>query len=147
MTGWLLLIDFVTLLLVIPSLLVAAFVVRRIALQRGGGTFEASLRLRPQARDGGWALGIARYETDSIVWYRMFSASMRPKRVLARSALRVTGTRRLEGVQQSVLLVGSCVVRCELEGSPLEIAMPETAVTGFLSWLESRPPGPTRGVN
>ncbi len=147
MTGWLLLIDGITLLLVIPALLVAAFVIRRLALQRRGGTFEASLRLKPGSGSDGWTMGIARYESDSILWYRMFSPSMRPKRVLPRSRLQVTGRHRAEGsTPPSLLMLGTSVIECELDGEPLALAMPQAAVMGFLSWLESGPPGPTSGV-
>jgi hypothetical protein len=36
---------------------------------------------------------------------------------------------------------GSVVLGCANPGGPLELAMTEAAETGFLSWLESAPPG------
>ena len=33
------------------------------------------------------------------------------------------------------------VLRCLHNGAPLELAMSEDALTGFLAWLEAAPPG------
>jgi hypothetical protein len=36
---------------------------------------------------------------------------------------------------------GATVLRCRGEAGELELAMDTDALTGFLSWLESSPPG------
>ncbi|MFD0529913.1 DUF2550 family protein [Kitasatospora arboriphila] len=46
-----------------------------------------------------------------------------------------------EGQEELALLSGSVVLRCLHDGAPLELAMSEDALTGFLAWLEAAPPG------
>ena len=129
-------------LLVLVAL--ALLVLRRRFLSRRGGTFDCSMRLRPAAanpRTGqGWTLGIARYSGDILEWYRVFTYSLRPKRVLGRRELQVVDRREPEGAEVfSLLAVPWWSVRGE--GAPVEFAMGEDALTGFLSWLEVlRPP-------
>ncbi|HEY0487131.1 MAG TPA: DUF2550 domain-containing protein [Mycobacteriales bacterium] len=119
-----------------------AFLVRRIALLRGGGTVEMSLRLHPDGHQGrGWALGVGRFVGDELQWFRTFSLSPRPKRVLSRYDLEVTGRRRPSGGEILALMHGSIVLGCSNPTGPVELAMTEAAETGFLSWLESAPPG------
>ena len=48
---------------------------------------------------------------------------------------------RRPGIERGVLLAGSVIVECVDPQGPLELAMPEGTLTGFLSWLESAPPG------
>jgi len=130
-------------LLVLVAL--ALLVLRRRFLSRRGGTFDCSMRLRPAAanpRTGqGWTLGIARYSGDILEWYRVFSYSLRPKRVLGRRELQVVDRRDPQGAEVFSLLSGAVVVRCVGDGGPVEFAMSEDTLTGFLSWVESSPPG------
>jgi hypothetical protein len=119
-------------------------VLRRRFISRRGGTFDCSLRLRPAAssRTGqGWTLGIARYSGDTLEWYRVFSYALRPKRVLGRRDLQVVDRRDPHGAEVFSLLSGAVVVRCIGAGGPVEFAMSEDTLTGFLSWVESSPPG------
>jgi hypothetical protein len=119
-----------------------AFLVRRITLLRGGGTVEMSLRLYPDGQHGrGWALGVGRFVGDELQWFRTFSLSPRPKRVLSRHDLSVTGRRRPIGGESLALMSGSVVLVCTNPAGPVDLAMTEAAETGFLSWLESAPPG------
>lgn len=141
-----------------------AFALRRRLIQRVGGTFDCSLRLKMPDRtavvpppsddddepapapahpaDGkGWVFGIARYSGDSIEWFRVFSYAPRPRRVLPRSDIEVLGRRYPAGQEELALLSGSVVLRCLHRGAPLELAMSEDALTGFLAWLEAAPPG------
>jgi hypothetical protein len=119
-----------------------AFLVRRITLLRGGGTVEMSLRLYPDGQHGrGWALGVGRFVGDELQWFRTFSLSPRPKRVLSRHDLAVTGRRRPIGGESLALMSGSIVLVCTNPTGPVDLAMTEAAETGFLSWLESAPPG------
>jgi hypothetical protein len=136
------------------------FALRRRLIQRPGGTFDCSLRLRmpaeavpappdseptppaaPSADGKGWVFGIARYSGDSIEWFRVFSYAPRPRRVLARSDIEVLGRRYPAGQEELALLSGSVVLRCVHRSAPLELAMSEDALTGFLAWLEAAPPG------
>ena len=157
-----------------------AFAVRRRLIQRPGGTFDCSARLRMpppppapdeppaepsadpsaesvlpsgsapaplpapgSAEDGGkgWVFGIARYNNDSVEWFRVFSYSPRPRRVLQRSRIEVLYRRTPEGQEELALLSGAVVLSCLHAGVPLELAMSEDALTGFLAWLEAAPPG------
>jgi len=156
-----------------------AFAIRRRLIQRRGGTFDCSARLRmppvlpsadpgsplpppadasveavlpsgsapapesASAEDGGkgWVFGIARYNNDSVEWFRVFSYAPRPRRVLQRSRIEVLYRRTPEGQEELALLSGAVVLSCLHAGVPLELAMSEDALTGFLAWLEAAPPG------
>ncbi|GAA2777696.1 DUF2550 domain-containing protein [Kitasatospora sp. CM 4170] len=140
-----------------------AFAVRRRVIQRAGGTFDCSYRLKmpadastqpdldengkptsapvPQTDGKGWVFGIGRYSGDSIEWFRVFSYAPRPRKVLPRREIEVLGRRYPEGQEELALLSGSVVLRCLHNGAPLELAMSEDALTGFLAWLEAAPPG------
>ncbi len=151
-----------------------AFALRRRLIQRPGGTFDCSARLRmplvlppadpgtpgapadavlpsgsapaPEsatAEDGGkgWVFGIARYNNDSVEWFRVFSYAPRPRRVLQRSRIEVLYRRTPQGQEELALLSGAIVLTCLHAGEPLELAMSEDALTGFLAWLEAAPPG------
>jgi hypothetical protein len=144
--------------LVVAALLgLGAFAVRRRVIQRGGGTFDCSLRLRmpvpaeadtdpdavpdPAAAGKGWVFGVARYSGDTLEWFRVFSYAPRPRRVLERPRVEVLGRRTPEGQEELALLSGAVVLSCTHAGEPLELAMSEDALTGFLAWLEAAPPG------
>ncbi|WP_037572764.1 DUF2550 domain-containing protein [Phaeacidiphilus oryzae] len=153
----------------------SAFAVRRRLIQRVGGTFDCSLRLRmPEAAeiaavtaaeaaaqeapsdvpesgaeqaaasagDGkGWVFGVARYNGDDLEWFRVFSYSPRPRRVLRRPLIEVVSRRTPEGQEELALLSGAVVLSARVDGEPIELAMSEDALTGFLAWLEAAPPG------
>ncbi|MFI6641206.1 DUF2550 domain-containing protein [Streptomyces sp. NPDC050504] len=121
------------------------FGLRRRLIQRSGGTFDCSLRWDvPEAPDPsgkGWVYGVARYSGDRIAWFRVFSYSARPRRVLERSAIEVVARRTPEGEEELALLSDAVVLGCVHRGTRLELAMSEDALTGFLAWLEAAPPG------
>jgi hypothetical protein len=123
-----------------------AFAVRRRLIQRPGGTFDCSARLNvppasASAEGKGWLFGIARYNHDAVEWFRVFSYAPRPRRVLQRSQIEVVDRRTPEGQEELALLSGAVVLNCTHAGEPLELAMSEDALTGFLAWLEAAPPG------
>jgi Protein of unknown function (DUF2550) len=142
------------------------FGLRRRLIQRSGGTFDCSVRLRvpvvlplpePSAEPGedeehapphaaepsgkGWVFGVARYSGDRIEWFRVFSYAPRPRRVLERSEIEVLHRRTPQGQEELALLSGALVLTCRHRGALLELAMSEDALTGFLAWLEAAPPG------
>jgi hypothetical protein len=55
--------------------------------------------------------------------------------------LSVQQRRRPQGAEQRALPEDAVVLRCMNQHELVEIAMAETTVTGFLSWLEASPPG------
>lgn len=120
-----------------------ALALRRRILLRGIGAVDLSLRLRSGTPGRGWALGIGRYVGDDLLWYRAFTFSWRPARVLTRRNLEVVGQREPEAAEAWALQADAAVVECLCDGQRVEIAMAADAVTGFLSWLESQPPGYT----
>ncbi|MEU5161706.1 DUF2550 domain-containing protein [Streptomyces sp. NPDC020875] len=125
------------------------FGLRRRLIQRSGGTFDCSLRWDvPDDPDSaglppgkGWVYGVARYSGDRIMWFRVFSYAPRPRRVLERAAIEVVGRRTPEGEEELALLSDAVVLGCVHQGTRLELAMSEDALTGFLAWLEAAPPG------
>lgn len=129
------------LVVILIALPIVAFAVRRAVLARGGGTVELSVRIRPAARGRGWALGVGRYSGDELQWFRVFSLAPRPRRTLSRRNLVVEGRRHPHGQEALALQAGAVVLRCRNPTGEVEVAMSEPAVTGFLSWLESAPPG------
>ncbi|MCI0690111.1 MAG: DUF2550 domain-containing protein [Sporichthyaceae bacterium] len=125
-------------------LLLFALAARRIFLRRRVGTFDCSLRLT-SGKSGkygrGWLFGLARYSGDGLAWYRVFSFSPRPRYVYPRRELTVRGQRKPTGPEAMALLSGAVVLECGVAGQRVELGMSPAAVTGFLAWLESAPPG------
>ncbi|WP_078500319.1 DUF2550 domain-containing protein [Wenjunlia vitaminophila] len=141
-----------------------AFGLRRRLIQRSGGTFDCSLRLRMPAdaeaqapalpgdagdvlgetvepSGKGWVFGVARYSGDRVEWFRVFSYAPRPRRALERAEIEVLRRRTPRGQEELALLSGAVVLTCRHRGALLELAMSEDALTGFLAWLEAAPPG------
>ncbi len=126
--------------LIIVVLLAAGLTLRRYLLERGGGTVECGLRLP----GGSWRLGVAAYRTDALCWYQVFGLLLRPNRVFPRRTLSVLSRRPADPAEEASLGQGAVVVRCrvgEADGT-VELAMGESALTGFLAWLEAAPPAP-----
>jgi uncharacterized protein DUF2550 len=125
--------------LVIIVLAAAGLAVRRILLDRGGGTVECGLR-RPA---GTWRLGLAAYGADELRWYDTVGVLLTPEEVLARQTLSVESRRDADPAETALLRPGMVVVTCRAGEVPetVELAMEKAALTGFLAWLESAPPG------
>ena len=139
-----LVIEIVAVVLGAPLLLLVAVAIRRRVLARSGGTIELSLRLSPAGPGQGWVNGVGRFASGGeLRWYRVFSLSPRPRRVLLRRELEVIGRREPAGSEARALHGGAVVLECRSGSGPIELALDAPAVTGFLAWLESRPPGAT----
>lgn len=117
--------------------------VRRVLLQRGGGTIDLSLRLRPGTAGRGWVLGVGRFEGDDLAWYRVFSLSPRARRRLSRRDLTVLERRPPRSEERRALPAGAVVLRCVSAAGEVEVALSPSATTGLLAWLEATPPGVT----
>jgi hypothetical protein len=118
---------------------------RREIISRGGGTIDMNLRLSTFVPGRGWAPGLGRFTDQELRWYRLFSFGVRPRRVLPRHALRVDARRAPQGPEKLAMPDGWVVVRCSgVRDHPVELALAESALMGFLSWLESAPPGALR---
>jgi hypothetical protein len=116
--------------------LVVAFSLRRRFLLSGLGA--VTMWLRPVGAPR-WAVGVAWYSGDNLLWYRALSLSVRPNRRLCRSEFRVDARRR-PTPQDLALPSDSVVLTCRTGAGPQELAMDSSTVTGFLSWIESAPP-------
>jgi len=128
------------------ALLLSAFLaisLRRRVLSRSGGSIEMSLRLRHKTQGRGWVLGVGRFVGDDLQWFRVFSLSPRPRRTLSRKDLLVRTRRVPKGPESLSLLKGVDILELTSAGGPVEIALEASAMTGFLAWLEARPPGAT----
>jgi Protein of unknown function (DUF2550) len=127
------------LFLIVVVLAAAGLAARRVLLDRGGGTVECGLR-RP---GGTWRLGVAAYRADELRWYDAFGVLLTPEEVLSRLDLSVASRRQAEPAEAARLGQGMLVVTCHAgeERETIELAMGEAALTGFLAWLESAPPG------
>jgi Protein of unknown function (DUF2550) len=125
--------------LIIVVLAAAGLAVRRILLDRGGGTVECGLR-RP---GGTWRLGVAAYGANELRWYGALGVLLSPEEVLSRRTLSVVSRRDADPSEVPRLGRGMVVVTCRTGGDAetVELAMGESALTGFLAWLEAAPPG------
>jgi hypothetical protein len=132
--------ESVAVLLFTVLLLLAVLFVRRLVIARAGAV-ELSVRLYRARMGRGWALGLARFAGDQLRWYRLFSFSPWPGRVLTRRDLVVVGRRDPSEQETLALMTGSVVLECADQAGPVELAMSGSALTGFLSWLESAAPG------
>lgn len=116
---------------------------RRRVLERRGGTVELWLRVRPQARGGGWASGVGRFVGGELQWYRALSLAPRPHRTLRRAGLQVERRREPVDGERYSLPDGAVVLECRTADGDVHLGLQPSALTGFLAWLESRPPGAT----
>lgn len=126
-------------------LLVAALAVWLLALRRmrelRAGGIDVALRARQDERGRGWHLGVAHYRGEEFAWYRVLSLRAGPNWVLNRCDVEIK-RRREPSVAEAYAMPPRATV-LELSGAEnhLELAMGTDALTGFLSWLESTPPG------
>jgi hypothetical protein len=136
----------------------AGIAARRFLLERGGGTVECGLRRAGRS----WRLGVASYQREELLWFRVFGISMRPEETFPRRDLIVVSRRLPTQPEAASLGPGMVVVECRLTqsagpgeaesageargageapGSTVELALTEAALTGLLAWLEAAPPG------
>jgi hypothetical protein len=127
-------------LIALLAILSAVFIRRRL-LMAGGGTIRLSVRTTTIYPGRGWSHGIGQFAGDELRFYRMFSFAIRPKRVFDRDSMVVELRRKPEGPERLSMPGHWIILRCMSAAHEVEIAMAESTVTGFLSWLEAAPPG------
>ena len=132
--------------LALVVLAASALAFRRYLLERSGGTVDCALR-RP-AGSGPWRLGVLSYQHDSLRWYGALGVLLRPEYVFHRRALSVLSRRPAEPSETVTLGADRIVVSVSVKpddpdspDGPVDLAMTEQALTGFLAWLEASPPG------
>ena len=125
------------------ALLAFLFVIffRRRLFMLGGGTIRLQVRVTTMIPGRGWSAGIGQFVDDELRFHRMFSFAWRPKRVLCRQDLAVQSRRLPEGPERLSMPGHWVILACTSGPSSVEIAMAESTVTGFSSWLEAGPPG------
>lgn len=141
----------VSVVLLIACLGLGYLAVRRVRLMRGGGV-DVCLRRRPAllSRSGpfdglGWHFGVGRYRGDELAWFRLTSFRPRASVVLDRSELEIVERRPPTAAEAYEIPQAASVLLCRVQGGELELAMAPGVLTGFLSWLESAPPGRATG--
>ncbi|BBY31099.1 DUF2550 domain-containing protein [Mycolicibacterium sediminis] len=123
-------------------LVVAALSYRLWKLRQVGGT-AAILRDTPAVGGHGWRHGVMRYKGGEAGFYRLSSFRWWPDRRLPRRGLEVVARRAPRGDETDIM--SDQIVVLELRdtgtdrGRGYEIALDRGALTGFTSWLESRP--------
>lgn len=133
--------EVVGVVLFVAVVVLAYLAWRRIRLLRAGGVHVA-LRTRLDAGGRGWHLGVGHYRGDEFVWSRALSLRTGPDRVIYRDGFEIDDRREPTASEAYAMPQGAVVLRCSgTKGETVEIAMGPDALTGFLSWLESAPPG------
>jgi hypothetical protein len=147
MPGWLQVVLSLVALVALVALILVLLAARRRWLDRFGGTFECSVRLRVATPGAGYVLGVARYSEGSLEWFRFFSFSLRPRMVFRRGTFDILATRDPSPVEALALNADQRIVLVESIDVPgpvgweWELAMSPESFTGLLSWLEAAPPG------
>jgi Protein of unknown function (DUF2550) len=130
-------------LLLLALVLIAALVVRRVQLLRGGGV-DVSLRRRVDTPGrSGWHDGVGRYRGDELAWFRLTSLWPGPTVVVDRTVLEIVDRRAPTEDEVDAIPAAGVVLRCRTPARTLEMAMAPGVLTGFLAWLEATPPGRT----
>ncbi|MFC0109508.1 DUF2550 domain-containing protein [Kibdelosporangium aridum] len=143
---------FIGTLLAVAAATLLLLGIRRVRLIRMGG-INVALRTHLD-NPRGWHLGVARYHGDEFTWYRALSLRNGPNRIIQRDGFEIDDRREPEAQELYGVPNGAIILRCRAELDPprskrafggpdtvVEIAMTPDALTGFLSWLESAPPG------
>src|ERR1700709_2795921 len=133
---------------VIMAVLVCVLLLAVIALSyrlwklRQGGT-AAILRDIPAVGAQGWRHGVIRYRGDEAGFFRLSSLRWWPDRRLSRRGLEIISRRPPRGDESDIMTEEIAVLELK-DSSPerrrgYEVALDRGALTGFTSWLESRP--------
>ncbi|MCI2416590.1 DUF2550 domain-containing protein [Saccharopolyspora sp. K220] len=125
-------------LLLVAALIVGVLAWRRLRELRVGG-IDVALRAHKDGSGRGWHLGVAHYRGEEFAWYRVLSLRSGPNWVINRRDVEIARRREPSVAEAYAMPTGSTVL--DLTGPKLELAMGRDALTGFLSWLESAPPG------
>lgn len=123
--------------------LVGTLAGRRLQLLRRGGT-EVALRVLPARPGRGWHHGVLRYRDRGMYFYRV--SSLRPGTDLRvdRRSVTVVGRRPADEGELDLVPAGATVLHLRSVDVELELALVGGALTAFLAWIESSPPGRSR---
>lgn len=113
----------------------AAVLARQRHMLRLGGTVPLAVQ-----RGNRWMYGIGRYYGGELRWYRALGIGTRPSRVLRRGEVQVLRRRGRLDSERTMLPENAVVVTCRVGADMLDLALGDSAFTGFVSWLESSAP-------
>jgi hypothetical protein len=150
----------VTTLLVLGCLCLGYLTFRRLRLMRRGGV-DVCLRRRSafgavfgasadrwwagKDSSAGWHFGVGRYRGDELAWFRLTSFRPGATFVLDRTELEIVERREPSSAERYAIPTADAVLACRVGTATIELAMAPGVLTGFLSWLESAPPGRSTG--
>ncbi|MCH9730264.1 MAG: DUF2550 domain-containing protein [Actinomycetia bacterium] len=121
---------------------VVALSYRLWKLRQVGGT-AAILRDVPAVAGQGWRHGVVRYRGGEAGFYRLSSLRWWPDRTLSRRGLEIVSRRAPRGDEFDIMTEEITILELRdagpERGHGYEIALDRGALTGFTSWLESRP--------
>lgn len=125
-------------------LLAAVYLLRQLLVARRRGSFECTLQRRALTGRVTWQLGLMRYGTERLRWYRAFSLRIRPELVLRRGEIldidRSPVAPAVEGMEPHL------EVRVLMsDGSSHRLLVARSAASGLLAWLEAAPAGSLSG--
>lgn len=124
--------------LTVLVLLAALLGSRVLILARSRGSVLCCLR--PMSGERGWRVGVARYADGQLNWIPLIGLLPRPRHVIVRRGLVVSGRRKVGSGEFFGFIEGVTAVECRNGDSAFELAMGYRALTGFVAWLESAPP-------
>ncbi len=107
---------------------------RRLSTQIG--TFDCSYRSQSAGKTEHWKNGLCEYESDRLLWWRLYSLSHKPRFVWLREHFDLLGRTAFHEADAHNMYV----VHCEYKGVPFELVMSTEAYHGLSSWVESAPP-------
>jgi hypothetical protein len=102
-------------------------------------------RIASRDAAAGWHFGVGRYRGNEFAWFRLTSFRPGPTVVVNRTDLEIVDRRPPSRAEAYAIPHADSVVHCRARGVERELAMAPGVLTGFLSWLESAPPGRTTG--
>lgn len=127
-------------LVVLAGLCVGLLAWRRLRELRVGG-IDVAIRNDQGSSGRGWHLGVAHYRGEEFAWHRVLSLRSGPNWVFNRGEVEIATRREPSMAETYVVPAGATVLYLSGNRTSLEVAMGADALTGFLSWLESSPPG------
>jgi uncharacterized protein DUF2550 len=115
--------------------LFGAVLARQRHMLRLGGSVPLAVQ-----RGTRWMYGIGRYQGSELRWYRALGVGTRPSRVFRRGDVQVVRRRTRLDSERTMLPENAVVVTCRVGADMLDLALGDSAFTGFVSWLESSAP-------
>lgn len=138
--AWFTVVVTLTAVAALTCLGVVLLALRRLRQLRASG-IDVALRAHRGDPGRGWHLGVARYRGEEFAWYRALSLRSGPNWVLNRGNVEIAARREPAMAETYTMPAGAVVLHLSRPGHDIEVAMGPDALTGFLSWLESAPPG------